>query len=214
MSRVALLLIAIANDSHLLINHRHVNHAPKAEGSALMGSAYGAGWHLPLGLLAWLATTDLRLWIYDQRALYGAMRFLHLVSMACFVGGVAVNEFRRLNASTSAAVTPVRSALSALMHWSFMAVLITGVWLFLRDPLGMGLHTMFLPKLVLVAAGWAYAQAARRPGMMPRRVLPRRIVALASTMVWIAIVGLSTWNHVERPANVNAALRATNTGRD
>ena len=179
-----------------------------------MGSAYGVGWHLPLSWLAWLATTDLRLWVYEQRALYGVMRFLHLTGMAGFVGGAVVNEFRRVNASASAAVAPVRGSLVGLIHGSFAVVLITGLWLFLRDPLGMGLHTMFLPKLVLVFAGAVYAHTGRVLGVRSGGRLSRRAAALASVAVWFGVVGLSTWNHVERPVNINAALRATNAGRN
>jgi hypothetical protein len=39
-------------------------------------------------------------------------------------------------------------------------------------------------------------------------------VALVSTLLWMTVVGFSTWNHVERPVNINAALRATNLGRN
>jgi hypothetical protein len=178
-----------------------------------VGSAYGAGWHLPIGWLAWLATTDLRLWIYDQRALYGVIRFLHLVGVAGFVGGVTVIEFRRLSASAAAAVAFVRDSLTDLAHSSFAIVVLTGLWLFLRDPLGMGLHTMFLPKLALICAGAVYAHAIRKPDLI-RRVMPaRRAAALISILLWLTVVGFSTWNHVERPVNINAALRATSTGR-
>lgn len=178
-----------------------------------MENAYGIGWHLPLNWLAQLATTDLRLWIYGQRALYGVMRFLHLVGVAGFAGGVAVNEFRRLNASAAIAVAPVRNSMSAMMHGSFGVVLITGLWLFLRDPVGMGLHTMFLPKLVLICVGAVYAHVARRPGIVTRGGIAWQAMTVGSALLWLTVVGLSTWNHVERPVNIGAALRATNTGR-
>lgn len=179
-----------------------------------MESAYGAGWHLPLSWLALLATTDLRLWIYEHRALYGIMRFLHLVGVAGFVGGVSVTEFRRLNASAANEIKGVRNSVTTLMHASFAVVLLTGLWLFLRDPVGMGLHTMFLPKLLLILLGAIYAHVARRPGVIPRGRAPRFAAALASGLLWMSVVGFSTWNHVERPVNINAALRATNMGRN
>ena len=179
-----------------------------------MESAYGAGWHLPLSWLALLATTDLRLWIYDHRALYGVMRFLHLVGVAGFTGGVAVSEFRRLNASAALAVAPVRTSMTTMMHASFAVVLLTGLWLFLRDPVGMGLHTMFLPKLALIAVGAIYAHVARRPGLLRRGGRAWQAAAIMSVAVWLTVVGFSTWNHVERPANIGAALRATSTGRN
>jgi hypothetical protein len=178
-----------------------------------MTSAYGVGWHLPLSWLAWLATTDLRLWIYDQRALYGAMRFLHLVGVAGFAGGVAAMELRRLNGLAATAVTPVRQPLTLLAHVSFSVALLTGLWLFLRDPLGMGLHTMFLPKLALICVAAVYAHAVRQAGVVRRVATVRRASAIVSGVLWISVVGLSTWNHIERPVNIAASLRATSMGR-
>ena len=176
-----------------------------------MSSAYGPGWHLPLAWMAWLATTDLRLWIYDQRALYGIMRFLHLASAAVFIGGIAMQEVRRLTT-----MTPVSGSawgVRPLLNWSFALVLVTGAWLLLRDPLGIGLHTMFLPKLALVMLGAVYVRVIRLPAIMrPQRLAPRGMACL-SIGLWLTVVGFSTWNHVERPANINAALRASSMGR-
>jgi hypothetical protein len=138
---------------------------------------------------------------------------LHLVAVSGFVGGVVVNEFRRLSVSASVQVLPVRRSLLALMHGSFTVVLLTGLWLFLRDPLGMGMHTMFLPKLALICFGAVYAHFGRR-GPALRGQGYRRGAALVSVVVWIGVVGFSTWNHVERPVNINAMLRATQTGRN
>ncbi|HYZ24736.1 MAG TPA: hypothetical protein VE690_21520, partial [Rhodopila sp.] len=67
-----------------------------------------------------------------------------------------------------------------LLNWSFAVVLLTGVWLFLRDPIGLGLHTMFLPKLVLVLAGALYVRAIRLPaGVRLQRFAPRGMACVA-----------------------------------
>lgn len=173
-----------------------------------MESAYGSGWHIPIGWMAWLATTDVRLWIYDQRALYGVMRFLHLTGSAAFVGGIAMLAVRR--AAVTAPPPGVPGSFRAVRTWlnaAFVLVLLTGAWLFLRDPIGMGLHTMFLPKLVLVCLGFGLTRLLQRPRFARGRA------AYLSIGLWLAVIGASTWNHVERPANINAALRASATGR-
>ena len=168
---------------------------------------------LPLAWLAWLATSDLRLAVYALRGLYGVTRFLHLVSMASFVGMVIILDLRGLGLFPPAALDPVRRRLATVLKVSFWVTVATGVALFLRDPLGVGLHTMFLPKLLLVAAGYAFAQGVRRLPALRREGAVRRLGAAASLAIWVLVIGASTWNHVERPVRVNDALRMSNVGK-
>jgi hypothetical protein len=122
-----------------------------------------------------------------------------------------MQEVRRL--TTANPVPGSAWGVRPLLNWSFAAVLLTGFWLFLRDPVGLGLHTMFLPKLVLVLAGALYVRIIRLPaGLRLQRLAPRSMSCVAIGL-WLTVVGFSTWNHVERPANIPAALRASAIGR-
>ena len=116
---------------------------------------------LPLSWLTAVATSDLRLAVYALRGLYGATRFLHLVGMATFVGMVVILDLRGLGLFPPGALDPARRRL-VVLKGSFWVTIATSVLLFLRDPLGVGLHTMFLPKLLLVVVGYVYAQGVRR----------------------------------------------------
>src|ERR1700722_13743340 len=91
--------------------------APKTVCGRDMPDVYG-NWplHLPLAWLAPLATSELRLMIYGNRPLYGALRFLHLIGVAGFFGFVALIELRRLRLFASAAVP--RPPLLLLMNAS------------------------------------------------------------------------------------------------
>jgi hypothetical protein len=79
--------------------------------------------------------------------------------------------------------------------------------LFLYDPIGVGLHTMFLPKLVLVVLGVVHAWYIERLTVM-RRPPWRRLSAGAALIVWVLVIGCSTWNAVERPLNPADVHRA------
>ncbi len=168
---------------------------------------------LPLSWLTALATSDLRLAVYALRGLYGVTRFLHLVGMASFVGMVVILDLRGLGLFPPGSLDPARARLGTVLTLSFWLTIVTGVALFLRDPLGVGLHSMFAPKLVLVVFGYALAQAIRRAPAL-RRGRVRQGGAALSLAVWLLVIGASTWNHVERPVRVGAALRLHNTGKE
>lgn len=177
-----------------------------------MPDVYGSGWiHLPAGLLTWLATTDLRLWVYGLRPVYGLTRFLHLFGMAGFLGLLLLLEVMRLGVFPGASLQPVRRPVLSLMNAMFALTVATGILLFLYDPIGAGLHTMFLPKLILVALGVVHAWYIER--LKPMQLPPwRRLSAAAALAIWVLVIGCSTWNAVERPLNPADVHRADPRG--
>lgn len=166
-----------------------------------MPDVYGSGWpHLPAGLLVWLATTDFRLAVYGMRPLYGVVRFLHLLGMAGFLGMLLLIEVKRLGFFPAASIQSARLPVVTLMNAAFALTVMTGLGLFLYDPIGVGLHTMFLPKLALITVGLIHAYGIERTPLMRRQGL-RRLSAGFALVIWIAVMGASTWNAVERPLN-------------
>jgi len=174
----------------------------------IMPDVYSTGGiHLPIGLLAALATSELRLMMYGLRPLYGALRFLHLLGMAGFLGMILLLEVKRLGFFPSASLQTVRLPVMALMNAAFGLTILSGLVLFLYDPIGVGLHTMFLPKLILIGAGLVNAlYVERRPWMQSRRL--KRGSAAVALAIWVLVIGCSTWNAVERPLNPADVHRA------
>ena len=168
---------------------------------------------LPIAWLSAIATSDVRLAVYAMRGLYGALRFAHLVGMAVFVGMVVLLDLRGLGLFPAGALDAARPRLAAVLNTAFWCTIGTGVLLFLRDPLGVGLHSMFLPKLLLIVAGYCYGKGVRRLPML-RAAGRRQAAAAVSLAVWLAVIGASTWNHVERPQDVTRALRLHNAGKE
>jgi hypothetical protein len=166
-----------------------------------MPGVYGNSWlHLPTDWLVALATSDLRLWAYGLRAVYGTTRFVHLLAMSGFLGLLLLLEVLRLGAFPGVTAAPVRRPLLTLMNGAFAVAVASGVLLFLYDPIGVGLHTMFLPKLLLVAFGLVHALYVERIALM-RRPRWRRASAAAALAIWALVIACSTWNAVERPLN-------------
>jgi hypothetical protein len=166
-----------------------------------MPDVYGSGWpHLPVDLLVWLATTQLRLWVYGLRPLYGAVRFLHLLGMAGFLGMLLLIEVKRLGFFPAASLQSARLPVVTLMNFAFGLTVLTGFGLFMYDPIGVGVHTMFLPKLVLITLGLIHAYGVERTPLMRNQAL-RRLSAAIALLIWVLVMGASTWNAVERPLN-------------
>jgi hypothetical protein len=176
-----------------------------------MADVYGfGGIHLPASWLAALAQSELRLLLYGFRPFYGAARALHLLGTAGFLGSLFVVELKLLGFFPQASIGPARSPLLAVMHVSFVLAVLTGIGLFLYDPIGAGLHTMFLPKLLLIVIGLIHAHWLRRlRAVRGDRLLAPAFAAL-SLAIWITVIGCATWNHVERPVT-KAELRRMET---
>jgi hypothetical protein len=165
-----------------------------------MNNVYGSGFHLPVDFLVALAANPLRLWVYGLRPAYGITRFLHLFGMAGFLGLVLLLEVMRLGVFPAASIQGARRAVVTLMNTTFALTVLTGILLFLYDPIGAGLHTMFLPKLLLVTLGLLHASYIERMPAMRRPSL-KRLSAGAALTIWVLVIGCSTWNAVERPLN-------------
>jgi hypothetical protein len=153
--------------------------------------------HLPIGLLAMLATSEARLWMYGSDAIHGVLRLLHLLGIGGFIGTVLVLNLKQLGLFAGAAPAQMRGPLLTVLEVSFWATVASGLMLLLYDPIGVGLHTMFLPKLLLVLIGFI---AAKWPPQGARPPI-RRGFAASSLGIWFLVMAASTWNHIEHPRN-------------
>jgi hypothetical protein len=177
----------------------------------LMHDIYGTAMPtLPVWLLAELATSAPRLALWGLRWLYGGLRFMHLVGMAGFFGCLLLLELRGLGLFAPGALDVARPRLGRMLGGAFWITVASGVVLFLYDPLVAGLHSMFLPKLLLVSFGYALTRLRRRVRLGAGWAQGGAALSLA---VWLLVIGASTWNHVERPVHVTAALRAAAVGK-
>lgn len=158
--------------------------------------------HLPMDWLATLATSQPRLWMYGLDSVHGAFRLAHLLGAGAFLGTVLLLNLRQLG-FVSGDWQPMRPALLHVLEAAFWTTIASGVLLFLYDPLGIGLHTMFLPKLILTVAGFIQAKWPWRT----RGALLRPGFAASSLAIWFLVMLCSTWNHIEHPRNPGDRFR-------
>ncbi len=153
--------------------------------------------HLPMSWLVALAHSQLHTWLYGMRFLHGVLRFVHILSMGAFFGVLVFVEVTRIQLVPRASIQPVRGPLFAVMNRGFEVAITSGLLLFLYDPIGVGSHAMFLPKLMLVALGLIHAFWLQRRAMFRKSEQWRRIGAAIALAIWILVLGCSTWNHEE-----------------
>ncbi len=162
---------------------------------------------LPTEWLVWLATSSARLAVYRLQFWHGPFRLLHVGGSAAFFGALLLLDLRLMGlmARDIALDALVRLALPVL-HVSFAVTLVSGVLLFLYDPIQTGSHSYFLPKLLLIGAGLANAALFS----LPRRFGLKRIGAgtltwharlagALSLLLWAGVIAAASANHEERP---------------
>jgi hypothetical protein len=150
----------------------------------------------------------------DNRPLHFALqpyhfviRALHVLTMAAFLGGIALLDLRLMGAKAAAPLSGFAQRTIPWLYVTFGITVVTGVALFLYDPLHVGSHAYFTLKLLFMALGlvnalafhrWALADALRAETSPPRKA---RIGAAISLCLWTLVVVAASLN-VEGPPKV------------
>lgn len=132
-------------------------------------------------------------------------RMVHILSMSWFFGAVVMLDLqliglrRPLPASAQAAETRLLldqwlAGLLPSLYLSFALAMVSGVLLFLHDPVHVGAHAYFAPKLILIAAGLLNAALYHRLGLEDARHGPAspplrtRLAGAASLLLWSGVM--------------------------
>ncbi len=120
-----------------------------------------------------LMALDSRTLHFHMQPFHHLIRLAHIVSMAAFFGAIGLLDLRLLGFRSA---VPLRAFAENVLPWlyaTFGVAFATGVALFLYDPVHVGSHAYFTPKLILIALGvmnallyhlYALSQGARRRG--------------------------------------------------
>lgn len=162
---------------------------------------------LPGDWLVWLATSAARIALYRLQGWHGPLRLLHLGGGAAFFGAIVLLDLRLLGLlGRDIALDALARIVLPVTHVSFALTVLSGALLFLYDPIQIGSHSWFLPKMLLVAAAVANAAVfslPRRIGLRPigGGALTRhaRLAGALSLILWTGVIATATANHEERP---------------
>ena len=152
---------------------------------------------LPSDWLVWLATSSARMAVYRMQGWHAPLRLQHIAGTATFFGAIVLLDLRLMGAlGRDLALDALARLVLPVTHWSFAAMLGSGVLLFMYDPIQQGSHSWFLPKMVLL--GLAVANAALFS--LPRRLGLRSIGAgsLTRHARLAGALSLALWAGVDR----------------
>ena len=131
-----------------------------------------------------LIALDWRPFRFAVQPYHYVIRLVHILSMAAFFGGIAALDLRLLGWKPP---LPLKAFAEQVIPWlyvTFGIAIATGLALFSYDPLHVGSHAYFTPKLILTMLGvinaWLFQRTgylASLPVDMPRRTSRRRMRA-------------------------------------
>ncbi len=150
----------------------------------------------------------------DNRTLHFAMqpthflvRGLHVAATAAFFGGIAVLDLRLMGLRVSLALRPLADLILPWLGVLFIVSLITGIALFLYDPLHVGSHAYFSIKLFFIFLGLANAALFHRTNYEaarsgdPRGSVAARAAGGLSLAFWLVVMLAASLN-AEGPPKV------------
>lgn len=152
---------------------------------------------LPFALLAAL---DSREFHYALQPYHHLVRLVHVLTVAAFFGGIMQLDLRLMGWR---ATVPLRAFAEHVLPWlyaTFGVAVVTGLALFFYDPIGVGSHGYFTPKLIFLALGLANAAAFHRSGYVAalaaqsRMPAGARIAGALSLITWTAVMVCASLN--------------------
>jgi len=156
---------------------------------------------IPTGLLVALDNRPFR---FALQPYHHLVRMAHILSMAAFFGAVVLLDLRLMGVRSALALRAMAAPVLTFLYVTFALTVVTGAALFFYDPVHVGSHAYFAPKLILIALGFANAVIFHRTGF---------ITALATesgtsmSARWAGALSLLFWSGVMIAAclNVEAA---------
>lgn len=152
---------------------------------------------IPTDVLIALDNRDLHFFMQPYHHL---VRLTHVLSMSAFFGGIALLDLRLMGWRRT---VPLRGFAAHVLPWVFVmfgVAVVTGAALFAYDPVHVGSHAYFAPKLLFLGLGLGnallfhrtgYLTALAAEGMPP---IGARIAGAVSLLLWIAVVACSDLN--------------------
>lgn len=151
--------------------------------------------------LVWLSTSDLRLWLYQYSGADRVFVFLHVTAAALLFGAILLVDLRLMGVGRRLVLRELAALALPWALGSGIVALVSGIVLLLFDPIAVGVHTFFLPKMALIVLGALNALAFHRFVRLDAAETPRAMARLAgavSLAVWLGVFACATLNSTER----------------
>ncbi len=157
---------------------------------------------IPFDLLIALSSRPLH---FQMQPYHHLIRLAHILSMSAFFGGIALIDLRLIRARAALPLRAMTQHALPWIHGSFALAMLSGVALFVYDPVHVGSHAYFTPKLAFILLGllnaaWfhrtSYWRALATGGDLPNSA---RIAGAVSLLLWSAVVVCACLNTEAAP---------------
>jgi len=109
---------------------------------------------IPAGVLIALDNRTLH---FEMQPWHYLIRMAHIVSMGAFFGGIVALDLRLIGLPSKGAIHHLWDQSIRSIYIFFALTILTGIPLFLFDPVHVGSHAYFTPKLLLLVLALANA---------------------------------------------------------
>jgi nitroreductase len=109
-----------------------------------------------------LAALDWRPFHFALQPYHYLVRMTHIIAMSAFFGGIGLLDFRLMGWRGT---VPLRGFADHVLPWlwvTFGIAVVTGLALFFYDPMHVGAHAYWVPKLITILLGLANAAMFHR----------------------------------------------------
>lgn len=140
-----------------------------------------------------LIALDWRPYHFALQPFHHLVRLTHIVAMAGFFGAIGLLDLRLLGWNSALPLRPFTRHVLPPLYGLFAVTIITGAALFFYEPVKVGSHAYFLPKLILSVLGLANAGLFHRAGYgaaLAAPAMPRhaRLAGALSLILWTAVI--------------------------
>lgn len=145
---------------------------------------------LPSGVLIVL---DWRPFHFALQPFHHLVRLAHVMTMAGFYGAIGLVDLRLMGWHDALPLRALAHHVLPILYGLFAITFVTGLALFFYDPVNVGSHAYFVPKLILIVLGLANAGVFHRVGYglaLAAEVVPRhaRLAGVMSLLLWTAVI--------------------------
>ncbi|SKA25621.1 hypothetical protein SAMN02745126_04552 [Enhydrobacter aerosaccus] len=104
-----------------------------------------------------LVAFDWRPFHFVLQPVHHLVRMAHIVTVSGFYGAIGLLDLRLMGWNDALPLRALAERTLPILRGLFVAAVITGVGLFLYEPVKVGSHAYFTPKLILIVLGMANA---------------------------------------------------------
>lgn len=151
-----------------------------------------------------LVSLDWRPFHFAVQPFHHLVRMAHIISMSAFYGAIGLLDLRLMGWNKAIPLRPLAERVLPVLYGLFVAAVVSGVALFLYEPVKVGSHAYFAPKLALIAlgvtnAGLFHLRSYKRA--LVAEAVPRhaRLAGVASLLLWTMVIVCACLNTEAAP---------------